>query len=40
MNIIMNCAFSHVGFILKLNNKGAQCVAPAIIAKTAPIDKT
>lgn len=40
MNIMKNCAFSQVGFILKLNSKGAQWVAPAIIANTAPIDRT
>lgn len=40
MNIIQNWIFNQLGFMLKLNNRGAQCVAPAMMANTAPIDST
>jgi hypothetical protein len=40
MNIIMNCVFSIFGLMFMLNRRGSQWVAPAIIANTAPIDRT
>lgn len=40
VNMIMNCAFSHCGFIETPRNRGNQCTIPARIANTAPIDRT
>jgi hypothetical protein len=37
---VKNCTFSILGFIVMLNIKGNQWVHPAIIANTAPIDRT
>jgi hypothetical protein len=39
-NIVANCALSHLAFIVSPENRGNQCVRPAIIANTAPMDKT
>lgn len=39
-NIEKNWIFNNLGFNLILNNNGSQWVAPAMIANTAPIDKT
>lgn len=39
-NIIKNCLFSFLGFILIPNIIGIQCTTPAMIANTAPILKT
>jgi len=39
-NITQNCLFNRVGFKGMLKAKGNQWVTPAIIAKTAPIDRT
>lgn len=36
----MNCVFSHFAFIVSPENNGNQCVSPAMIANTAPIDST
>lgn len=36
----MNCPFNHEGFITNPVNKGYQWINPAMIANTAPIDKT
>jgi hypothetical protein len=35
-----NWIFSNLGFMFILNNKGSQWVAPAIIANTAPMERT
>lgn len=40
VNIAMNCTFAVLGLIMKLNRRGAQWVIPAIMANTAPIDRT
>jgi len=40
MNMEKNWIFSILGLRFMLNNKGSQWVAPAIMANTAPIDRT
>jgi hypothetical protein len=40
MNIVINCIFSHLLFMVTPDIKGNQWVSPAIIAKTAPIEST
>jgi len=39
-NMIENCAISHLGLKDTPKNKGSQWISPAIIANTAPIDRT
>lgn len=40
MNIMVNCLFNIVMFKVNPVNKGYQWTKPAIIANTAPIDRT
>jgi hypothetical protein len=37
---VANCAFSHLAFMVSPENRGNQWVSPAMIANTAPIDRT
>ena len=39
-NMVKNWIFNHLGFMVSPLNKGYQWTNPAIIANTAPIDKT
>jgi len=39
-NIEKNWIFSHLEFRERLNRRGSQCTSPAIMANTAPIDRT
>jgi hypothetical protein len=40
MNITANCVFNHLGFKVNPVNNGNHWMNPAIIANTAPIDRT
>lgn len=40
MNIIINWIFNHNWFIINPVKRGNQWINPAIIANTAPIDRT
>lgn len=40
MNVKKKCALAHFGLILALKIRGNQCVIPAIIANTAPMEST
>jgi hypothetical protein len=40
MNMVINWIFSILGFIFILNMIGVQWVIPAIMANTAPIERT
>jgi hypothetical protein len=39
-NMARNWIFSSFGLIERLNIRGNQCTIPAIMANTAPIDRT
>jgi len=39
-NIAVNWIFSHFGFMDKLNRMGNQWMIPAMMANTAPMDRT
>lgn len=39
-NIMINCLFSQYGFMEVPVNKGNQWISPAIIANTAPMERT
>jgi len=40
VNIEKNWIFIIFGFMFILNSNGSQCVVPAMMANTAPIDST